>query len=1046
MSEGRRLPHGESERSERKLATVLFADLSGSTELVTEQDPERTRTFLTRFYDAMADEISLAGGTVEKFAGDAVMAVFGVPEALEDHVERALHAALAMQRRAEVVLGGALALRIGINTGELVVGAAHEGSSFATGGAVNVAARLEQAADSGSVLVGERTAALAAGAFEFGPLQRVEAKGIAGGVACRRLVRALTLMRPRGVPGRPPAFVGRDEELRRLHAAFERTCTSQRPELVTIVGAPGVGKTRVVRELWASLGAVAPEALRRTGRCLPYGHARTYAPIAEILKEQVGILDSDSTERALALLGPREILALTLGIDVARDLHPMDARDLLHDTWVELAAELAAEQPLVLLVEDLHWAEPPLLDLLERTLGEVAGPVLLVATGRQEFLDRTPTWGRGRVPAEWVWLEPLRDEDVDRWLVEIGAGDAPATVRQALAQADGNPLFLEELVATLIANGVLGDDGWDVGDTAQGVDLPDTVHAVLAARIDALPATEKAALLAAAVVGRVFWPSAVRELVGAEPDFGLLEQRDFVRRRPGSSLEGDRALVIKHALTREVALSLLTRRERVRLHADFAAWLERRGGGRDENAAELAHHYAEAARPEDADLAWSDQPEHYEVLRASALRWLRRAAELAAGRFEIDDALALNSLALELADGAALRIDLLVERAHIQSDRYDMEQVRESLESALELAPNATTSAWIYGRLADFGLGRRYMWKQPPRMDTAEEWLAKALELSEPGSRARGYARVAEALSRPLGNAEAAEEARAIGEAVDDRVLVFMSLEASADAATQARRYQEARAWSERHVRAASNWSRVNGSVGRFNAVFVYGRAGDLPGAREQADLTEEFSASLGPHDRVHGLAGRLAVESVVGNWELFPDLASRAEEVTSANVDYPCQFNWRNLLVCARGLARLGDERGARRLEEIGRSTAVVAPPAEREPALLRLALLRADEAEIRRILELLPVADDKFGIDGPAARLDALLALGEAERLEEEAERYLEADGYTRAFALRAVGVTRRDASLVREAVACFERMGLGWRAEETTWLAKSSTPAPT
>ena len=521
------------------------------------------RAFLTRFYDAMANEISLAGGTVEKFAGDAVMAVFGVPEALEDHVERALHAALAMQRRTGEVLGLGLDLRIGINTGEIVVGSAREGSSIATGIAVNVAARLEQAADSGGILVGERTVALAAGAFEFGPLQRVEAKGIAGGVACRRLVRALTLMRPRGVPGRPPAFVGREEELGRLHAAFERVRTSRRPELVTIVGAPGVGKTRIVRELWASLGAEEPGALRRTGRCLPYGHARTYAPVAEILKEQFGILDGDSPERALALLGSREILALTLGIDVAGDLHPMDARAFLHDTWVELVAELAAEQPLVLLVEDLHWAEPPLLDLLERTLGEVAGPVLLLATGRQEFLDRTPTWGRGRVPAEWIWLEPLSDDEVDRWLVDIGAGEAPATVREALAQAEGNPLFLEELVATLIANGVLGDDGWDVARLPRAVDLPDTVQAVLAARIDALPATERAALQAAAVIGRTFWPSAVRELVGDEPDFAVLEQRDFVHRRPGSSLEGDRELVIKHALTREVALGSLSRRERV---------------------------------------------------------------------------------------------------------------------------------------------------------------------------------------------------------------------------------------------------------------------------------------------------------------------------------------------------------------------------------------------------------------------------------------------------------------------------------------------------
>ena len=709
-------------------------------------------------------------------------------------------------------------------------------------------------------------------------------------------------------------------------------------------------------------------------------------------------------------------------------------------------AGLAAEQPLVLLVEDLHWAEPPLLELLERTLGEVAGPVLLLATGRQELLDRTPTWGRGRVPAEWIWLEPLSDDEVDRWLVDIGAGEAPTTVREALAQAEGNPLFLEELVATLIANGVLGDDGWDVARLPRAVDLPDTVQAVLAARIDALPATERAALQAAAVIGRTFWPSAVRELVGDEPDFAVLEQRDFIHRRPGSSLEGDRELVIKHALTREVALGSLSRRERVRLHAGFADWLEGRGGGRDEDAATLAHHYADAARPEDADLAWSDEPERYEALRASAIRWLRRAAELATDRFEIDDALALNSLALELADDAPVLIDLHVERAHIQNVRFDTERVRESLENALELGPDVATTAWIYARLAAYGLARRYLWRQPPSLEVAETWLAKALELSEPGSRAYGYAKVTQALTQPLGNEDAADEARAIGETVGDHALVSMSVEARADAATHARRYEEARAWSERLLRVAERLSRAhNAGNGHFIAVFVYGRAGDLGGARRQAELTEEITASLGPHDRVHGLASRLAVESVLGSWDAVRDLASRAEEVTAANVDFACQFNWRNLLVSALGLAQLGDERGAQRLEAIGRSTAVVMPPAEREPALLRLALLRADRDEMGRILELLPAGDDKFGIDGPAARLDALLALGDIERLEEEAALYVEADGYTRAFALRALGVSRRDATLVREAVACFERMGLGWRAEETTRLAKSSTPAP-
>src|SRR2546429_2402436 len=274
----------DSEQAERKLATVLFADLVSSTELGASQDPERTRMILNRFYEAMADEISRAGGTVEKFVGDAVMAAFGVPAALEDHVERALHAALAMRRRLEELFGDSLSLRIGINMGEVVVGRARKQSSFVTGDTVNVAARLEQAAEPDEILVGERAAALVAGAFEFDVPTHVEAKGKTGGLECRRLVRALSLMRPRGVPGLRPAFVGREDELGLLRRAYERARTTGEPQAATIMGEAGVGKTRLLRELWEWCGTEAPDALRRTGRCPPYGPARTYQPLAEIIK------------------------------------------------------------------------------------------------------------------------------------------------------------------------------------------------------------------------------------------------------------------------------------------------------------------------------------------------------------------------------------------------------------------------------------------------------------------------------------------------------------------------------------------------------------------------------------------------------------------------------------------------------------------------------------------------------------------------------------------------------------------------------------------
>jgi class 3 adenylate cyclase/tetratricopeptide (TPR) repeat protein len=1037
------VPSPNPERAERKLATVLFADLVGSTELGGTQDPERTRMMLERFYDAVADEISRAGGTVEKFAGDAVMAAFGVPVAQEDHVERALHAGLAIRRRLDELFGGALSLRIGINTGEVVVGRARQQSSFVSGDAVNVAARLEQAAEPDEILVGERSAALVAGAFEFDASMRVEAKGKAEGVECRRLVRALSLMRPRGVPGLRPAFVGRDDELGRLRQAYDRARATGQAQAATIMGEAGVGKTRLLRELWEWCGREAPEAMRRTGRCAPYGLARTYQPLAEIVREHFGILGGDRPERILALLGQRKILALALGLDVAGDLHPIEARDRLHEGWIELIREVAAEQPVVLLVEDVHWAEEPLLELLERMLLDVRAPVLLLVTARPEFLDRSPTWGRWRVPSEWIWLEPLASADVDRWLEEIVPTEAPAPVREVLGRAEGNPLFLEELLGTLIERGVLRGNRWDEGLVPGETAVPETVQAVLASRIDLLPPREKAALYAAAVIGRAFWASAVRELLGgAEPDFRLLEQRDFVRRRPGSSLEGEREFIFKHALTREVACGSLTTRERALLHAGFAGWLERRGSERDEDALILADHYAQAVRPEDVDLVWSDEPDRRAELRASAVRWLRRAAELAAARFEIEDALALLDRALELESEAQSKIEILWEIARVHTFRYDAEGFRAALEEALALEPEAVVAADIYAQLAYYSLGRPYMWREPPPRELAEKWLARALELSQPETPARAWALLAQAVSDQSGREETAKEVHRLGEALEDPRLVVFAYETQALAATEAGRFQEACDWVDRALATSPRLGNPNYASFQFwNAGFVYMRAGRFAEARRFAQRFDELASSLTAHDEVHAVGLRALVEGVLGEWEAVANLAARAEAASAANEDFPCQFNWRTLLICALGLAHLGHEGEARRLEGVGRASAVVAGPAELEPALLRLALLRADKEATRQILGVLPGMGGPFGVDDAAARLDALLSLGETARLEEAAAPFLEEEGYTRPFALRALGISRGDGSLVDEAVARFEAMGLAWRALETRALARSA-----
>jgi class 3 adenylate cyclase/tetratricopeptide (TPR) repeat protein len=1014
----------DPQHSERKLATVLFADLVSSTELGGSQDAEQTRAMLDRFYDAMSDEVNRAGGTVEKFAGDAVMAAFGVPVAQEDHVERALHAALAMRRRLRDLFDDRLQLRIGITSGEVVVGRAREQSSFVTGDIVNVAARLEQAAEPGDILVAERAASLVAGAFEFAPPMRVEAKGKPGGVECRKLLRALSLMRPRGLPGLPPAFVGRHEELARLRDEFAHAVADRRPRLVMIMGEAGIGKTRLMREVWAALGREAPGALRRTGRCPSYGHARAYGPVAEIVREQFGIGEGDPPERVRELLGDRSILGLALGLDVTPELHPIVARDRLHDAWVRLVDDLASSAPLVLLLEDLHWAEEPLLELLERTLTDVAAALLLLATARPEFVDRRPTWGRGRLPTAWLWLEPLASGHVERLVEQLTSQPVSPQVKEVLDRAEGNPLFLEELLAMLM-------------ESDPSAAVPDSLRALIASRIDLLAAREKRALQAAAVVGRAFRPSSVRDILSDAPDFHTLEQRDFVRRGSASAADGERELVFKHALTREVAYGSLTRRDRAHLHADYAEWLEARAEEREDAAAVLAHHYSEAVRQEDIEIAWSDDAARVWRLREGAVAWLRRAAELAARRYDVTDARSLLSCAIELAPD-----DIAIHRqaARVESLRYNTESVRSELEKALALGPDPATAAEIYAELAYYGLGRPYTWREPPPRELSEGWLASALELSQPGTRARGFASLAVALSDPAKRIEAAEETLAIGRALAEPRLVASAFEAKTLGATEAGDHDAACRYADEAIEAADTLSDP-GYRGFYywSAGFAYLRAGRIGEVRRFAETCDRLSRSLNAHEEVHAIALHAQLESVLGRWDALGDLAEEAEAAAAANADFECQFNWRTLLVCALAPQRLGDETEARRLEAKAGATAMVYGPIEREPALLRLALRRGDLEEAERILAALPAAGDPFGVDAPAARLDALAALGERDRVEAEAAPFLERRSYTRPFAFRALGLARNDSSLIERAAVEFESIGLAWRAQETRLLAR-------
>jgi class 3 adenylate cyclase len=1026
---------------ERKIATVLFADIVGSTELASDEDPERVRALLERFYDAMGAEIERAGGTVEKFAGDAVMATFGAPAALEDHAERALHAALAMQRRVRELFGEELQLRIGVNTGEVVVGRSRQASSFVSGDPVNVAARLEQGAGPGEVLVGERTAAAVRGAFEFEEPDTIEAKGKAGGLVARRLVRALTLMRPRGVSGLQRAFVGREGELELLQATYRRVVAEGRPHLVTVIGDPGVGKTRLIRELWERLGAESPEPLRRTGRCLPYGHGITYWALGEIIKEQLGLLESDSAEAALPRLGDHEILGLALGLDVGGDLHPRAAHDRLHEASVGFLGELAAERPVVLLVEDLHWAEEPLLDLLELVLREVEGPLLLLATSRLELLDRRPSWGGGRRNMTNLGLEPLSSGDSTELLDQLLVTDLPEQVRElVVSRAEGNPFFLEELVGSLIDAGMLQRENgsWRASELPADYVMPDSVQAVVAARIDLLGDVDKDALQAAAVIGRVFWPGPVRDLLGGvEPDFDALEERDFVRRRSGSSLAGEREFAFKHTLTREVSYASLPKARRARLHAAFAAWLERVGEGRDEWASLLAHHYSEAARPEDADLAWAEADAELEQVREKAVQWLRRAGKLAVDRYEIHEAIELLNRALDLTSSSETAAAIWLAIGNASALEYDGAGFSAAMERALDLSDDRAVRAKAYTDLA-FQTGfRAGMWKTQPDATTIDEWIDRALALTEEDSPERARALIAKATMYPQ-EGEHAQAASALADKIGDPEIRSWAWMARTVAAFQATRFDEALTWAQRRFDLEAQITDPDHLVEmRENATPPAAALGRLREARRLADEHAARAKGLSPHHRMHSVALHAENAELAGDWEEIRSLQEEIERAVEANRDTPCVRNVRCLLLCAAARAEQGDDDAARALETAADEVGMEGHSYALEAARIRVALPRRDFETLARLLQRGPSHRFAFDVQTFAARFDAIAVLRDRRLAEEEAPRFLIPRTYLEPFALRALGAARADDSLISQAREKFDALGLNWHAEQTREL---------
>ena len=608
--------------------------------------------------------------------------------------------------------------------------------------------------------------------------------------------------------------------------------------------------------------------------------------------------------------------------------------------------------------------------------------------------------------------------------------------RAVLDRAEGNPFFLEELLASMVDQGLI-----DPGTPAPAPDaggVPDSVQAVIAARIDLLPPTAKAAVQAAAVIGRVFWRGSVLALLEGDPaELSLLESRDFVRPRPGSSLAGEREFAFKHALTREVAYAGLPRARRSRLHAAFAGWLEAAGGGRDEHAALLAHHYAESVRPEDVDLAWAEEPRELERLCERAVAWLGRAAELAVARYEIDEGLALLERALELESSDEERAKLWHQIGRASALKYDGERFWTAMQEAIALCADAATLAGLYGELAFETAMRAGMWRQRPDRDLVDGWIERALELAEPDSLERAKALLARCNWNPEGAGDAPDEAGRIAERLADPELRSYAFDAQGIAAFVAGDYERGR---ERERRRFELLDRITDPEHLADIYYApitgYALFGEFDGARELARKHEEISVPLTAHHRIHGVAVLLEVEELAGRWAAVRGLQDLAEARVAANTDTPCVRNARSLLVCALAQAYDGDDGEARRLERAAEAMEMEGFGHILDTPEIRLALLRGDLDRTERLLAV-PLPDRGWHrgwllLVTHAVRFDALAALGR--RRELESWPGIEPGTYLEPFHLRALGVVREDEDLIEHAADAFERLGLAWHAEQT------------
>jgi DNA-binding SARP family transcriptional activator len=1036
---------------ERKLVTVLAADLRG---LRSDPDPERARRETAGWTDVLCDVVARWGGVVERIVGGGVVAVFGYPAAREDHAARALWAGHEMLERVPVPI------RVGIDTGEVIAPAAGAGSLSGLGGEVlEAAAWLREAAQPRTVLVTDRTRLAAYGEFHFGP-------PVPQGRDGARPLTAADWTAGRVLPESEPPMVGRDDETRVVLSLIDEAAASGRPRLVTIVAAAGVGKSRLVREVVVAAQKQRPDTRVLRGRCLAAGDGVTYWALGEILRDACGISLSDAGSAAQRKLRDRlgellksdvddtlYALAATAAIPMPDnpldDAPPRAVADALARAWPRFATAAAAGGPLILVVEDLHWAGTPMVDMLVRLVARSTGPVVVLTTARPEFLEEHPGFGAASADVSMISLRSLNERSSRDLFASLPGAQGLEERRRddIVSRAEGNPYFLEQLVA-------------HVAEGGSGA-LPDTLHALLAARVDALPLAEKRLLQEAAVMGRVFWIEPLRGRLSydiAEP-LSDLESRGLVLARQASGLAGQLEYAFKHALLRDVAYASLPVTQRARGHADVAEWLEEISRDRVAEVMELvAYHYSAAADGWDADAA---DPGEAELVTANAFRSLIRAGVGARRRYAITKAIELHRRALDYASCTAERAEATEAIGDDHEVTFDGDAAVEAWLAAIQMLRGEPGQD---DRRAELCLKTALMagcrwggFRVPADPAPVDQVVDEGLTVvRDPAAKAQLLALRAICAARwswtgrpdpvpVIERRRAAEAGLRLAEGLGGLPLLGLARRGMAVVHLIEGDFEDAVAMLEQvDLFANGGAARDLALAHTIAGIFVADIRGDYREALVHAHASHKVARGLFPHDRMHATFFMMARLEVLGRWsEIESYLDEHLALLDGPEAAASCPYIRGGPLVGALALARLGDVKRAREIAEM--TVANLDHPSHAEVVRAQLAIELGDVATGRELAERLVRLGRR---PAPEEIPEENLVLVEAMEAQEDHDALLTflpaaraTSGYLAAITPtcdRAEGVARAASGdlagareLLLRAVAGFDRMSLPLQA---------------